>query len=289
MGFPIKDRDGNYIVLDSAVCDVKPLEEALEPALLGTYKVKLDANEVVCKTAFQLLSERVEDYPPSEASRISTVPEERIIEIARDLGTMKPHVCILVGDVSAQYSNSLQYQRAKQVLTCLLGIFDKPGGRYYGPYGSSGITLNRSSEFRIPVLVHPMTEDRVDFDPTVHRFIFTSERNYPTGCTQNFLKSIMTSKPYPIKVLFIIGSDVLSSHTRLWREAFKKVEFIVKSHVWPDDDVDYADIVLPEAAYLERDEGFAKITLYDPNNKKREFSFLSVIQRVVEPQFDERP
>ena len=74
---------------------------------------------------------------------------------------------------------------------------------------------------------------------------------------QNVLDAIKTGKPYPVNAVFIIGSDVLASQSPEWREAFKKVDFVVKSHVWPDDDTDYTDIVLPEAAFLERDDGFA--------------------------------
>lgn len=287
-GIPLKNKDTNYVVWDTDVNGIKPLDSALEPALLGTYKVKRNGNELSCKTAFQLLVERVEEYPPVEASRVSTVPAWRIEEIARDLGTLKPQTCVVVGTVSAQYSNSLQYQRAKQVLISLLGIIDKPGGKHYGPKGESGIKLNHPSTFRIPIKVYSMTEERVDFDPTVHPFIFTPLGNYPIGIAQNFLKAVKTGKPYPIKALFIIGSDVLSSHNPLWREAFKDVDYIVKSHVWPDDDCDYADIILPEAAYLERDDGFAVVTVYDPDDMERTFTFLTVIQKVVEPLFDVR-
>ena len=285
---PLKDGDANYIVWDTAVGSIKPLDKALEPALLGSYKVKQNDHELYCKTAFQLLAERVEEYPPDEASRISTVPAEKIEEIAKDLGTLKPQTCVVVGTVSAQYSNSLQYQRAKQVLISLLGIIDKPGGKHYGPHGGSGIKLNDPTTFRIPIKVYPMTEDRVDFDPAIHPFIFTPLKSYPIGIVQNFLKAVRTGRPYPIKALFIIGSDVLSSHNPLWREAFKEVDFIVKSHVWPDDDCDYADIILPEAAYLERDDGFATVTVYDPDNMDRAFTFLTVIQKAVEPLFDTR-
>jgi thiosulfate reductase/polysulfide reductase chain A len=238
---------------------------------------------------FQLLKERAEPYTPEEAARITTIGKEKILEIAHELGALKPHVCIYSQDnVSAQYSNSFQYCRARDILMCLLGVFDRPGGKHYGTSGAKGIALNEPSDFRIPIKVHPMNEDRVDFDPSVHPFINSNLANYPSGVVQNVLKAIRTDKPYPIKALFIIGSDVLASQPSEWREAFNKLEFIVKSHVWPDDDVNYADIVLPEAAYMERDDGFAQVTVYDPDDKHREFSFLSVNQQVVKPQFEER-
>jgi thiosulfate reductase/polysulfide reductase chain A len=135
-----------------------------------------------------------------------------------------------------------------------------------------------------------MTEDRADFDPTVHPYILTTLGiRYPLGITQNFLKAIKTGEPYPIKVLFLIGCDMRASHSPEWKEAFQKVDFIVKSHVWPDDDVDYADLVLPEATYLERDDGFEVVRALDPEDKDAEFTFLAVTPKVVEPQFEERP
>ena len=283
---PLKDTEDNYLVWDNASEGVKPLDKALKPSLLGTYEVKQSNRKLSCKTAFQLLAEHVKKYPPEEAGKICTVPPEKIEEIAKDLGKLRPQTSIVVGTVSAQYSNSLQYQRAKMVLISLLGTLDKPGGKHYGPVGRSGIRLNDPSTFRIPIVVYPMSEDRVDFDPNIHPFIFTPLRNYPIGIAQNFLKAILTGKPNPIKALFIIGSDVLSSHNPSWRDAFKKVDFIVKSHVWPDDDCDYADIILPEAAYLERDDGFAAVTVYDPDDMYRTFTFLTVIQKAVEPLFD---
>ncbi len=229
---PLKDGNENYLVWDTTVNKVMPLEEANQPALLGSYKVKMNGHFYYCKTAFQLLTERVEEYPPKKVSRITTINAEKIEEIAKNLGKYKPETSIVVGTVSAQYSNSLQYQRAKQVLISLLGSIDKPGSKHYGPKGDSGIKLNPPETFRIPIIVHPMTKDRVDFDANVHPFIFTPLKNYPIGIAQNFLKAIDTGKPYPIKALFIIGSDVISSHNPLWKEAFKKVDFIVKSHVW---------------------------------------------------------
>ena len=290
--YAVKNRDGAYLVWDTAAGKIRPLAEAEKPALLGSYEVKLGKEREICKTAFQELTERAEMYAPEEVARITTIHKNKIKQIARDLGTMKPNVCIFSQDnVSAQYTNSLQRCRARNALMCLLGVFDRPGGKYYGPYGSSGIHLNKGKDFRIPIDVHPMSDERVDFDSTVHSCINAEpeENHYPNGIIQNFLKAIKTGKPYPIKALFIIGCDMLASHSSEWRDAFEEMEFIVKSHVWPDDDVDYADIVLPEAVYLERDDGFAQVAVHDPKNKDREFSFLTAIQQVVEPQFEERP
>jgi thiosulfate reductase/polysulfide reductase chain A len=287
--YPLKDSDGHYLVWDMVIDGICTLGEARQPALKGTFNIRTAEFTGTCKTAFQCLMERSAEYAPEDAERISGVPAEKIKEMAHDMGAARPSVCIYSQhSVSAQYSNSLQMRRARNVLMCLLGVFDRPGGKYYGPTGPNGIKLNDPANFRIPILVHDMKPDRVDWDPKVHSIIFTKMALYPTGAVQNVLKAINTGEPYPIRVLFIIGSDLLASHSSEWRKALGQVDFIVKSHVWPDDDTDYADIVLPEVAFLERDDGFVQIDTYVPGQESKEFSFLSVIQKVVEPQFEER-
>ncbi len=289
-GYPLKDSMGHYLVWDNDTGKTCLPGKARQPALTGTVDISTTDFSGTCRTAFQCLIERAMEYTPAKAEHISDVPAAKIEEMARDMGAARPSVCIYSqNNVSAQYTNSLQMCRARNVLMCLLGVFDRPGGKYYGPTGPNGLNLNSPADFRIPILVYDMKPERVDWDSKIHPSIFTKLPLYPIGAVQNVLKAIKTGEPYPIKALFIIGSDVLASHSSEWRGAFEKVDFIVKSHVWPDDDTDYADIVLPEAAFLERDDGFAQIDTYVPEQKNQEFSFLSVIQKVVDPQFEERP
>jgi len=289
-GYPLKDSMGHFLVWDTSKGQACPIDEGTKPALKGIFDVNTADFTEKCKTAFQCLIERASEYTPDIAERISGVPSIKIEEMAHDMGAARPSVCIYSqSNVSAQYSNSLQMCRARNVLMCLLGVFDRPGGKYYEPTGPTGLELNSPASFRIPILVYDMKPERVDWDSKINSSLFTKIEAYPIGVVQNVLKAIKTGEPYPIKALFIIGSDVLASHSAEWRSAFEKVDFIVKSHVWPDDDTDYADIVLPEAAFLERDDGFTQIDTYVPEQKNREFSFLSVIQKVVEPKFEERP
>jgi len=286
---PLKDESGNYLVWDLATEGVAPLGQASGPSLRGSFRIEEKGHKGICRTAFELLCKRCDSYSPEVAAQVTGIPRHKIEEIGLAIGKLSPRVCLCSQpNVSAQYSNSFQAYRARHVLSCLLGIYDKAGGKHYGPSGSDGIQLNHQDEYRIPIKVPVMGKDRVDYDPNIHVSMQTSINDYPLGITQHVLRAIQSEKPYPIRALFIIGCDVLASRSHRWREAFEKLDFIVKSHVWPDDDVDYADIILPEAAYLERDEGFAKVCIHDPAHKDSEFCLLSVIQQVVKPRFEER-
>ncbi|MFN4046023.1 MAG: molybdopterin dinucleotide binding domain-containing protein, partial [Acidilobaceae archaeon] len=70
------------------------------------------------------------------------------------------------------------------------------------------------------------------------------------------LDAILDEKPYPIKAVFIIGSSLIMREANVKKviEALKKLELFVVIDVLPIDDVDYADYVLPDTIFLERDE-----------------------------------
>jgi len=64
----------------------------------------------------------------------------------------------------------------------------------------------------------------------------------------------VTGKPYPIKAWIVYGQNVLQSipqrpHTI---EAVSKLDLMVVVDVLPMEQTYYADLVLPEATYLER-------------------------------------
>ena len=135
-GNPLKDAAGHYLVWDETAGEPRPLDKAENPALSGSFSVNIPNFSGTCQTAFECLRERAAVYTPAEAESICGVPAAKIEEMARDMGQARPSVCVYSqNNVSAQYSNSMQTCRARNVMMCLLGIFDRPGGKYYGPSG----------------------------------------------------------------------------------------------------------------------------------------------------------
>jgi thiosulfate reductase/polysulfide reductase chain A len=299
--YALKTEDGQYLVWDTATNNVKPLEEFKKTsgttALLGTYSVNAYGFQGECKTAFQLLKERVEtDYTLSKVEEITDVPAAKLEEISRDLSVNYRNVAAVESSTGALYHNSMQFYRSSVVLHSLIGQYDKPGRRYFGWSAGSGVSLNSKEDFRVPLPVPEVWPPqwkgppRVDWDPSFHRRINSSESTHPNGFSQLVTNAILTGKPYPIKVAFIIASDCVASCSNpTMREAWKKCEFIVKSHWRPDSDTDWADIVLPEAAHLERDEGYVSMTGYDQEHPQVRFTFLTTAQAVVKPEQEQRP
>jgi len=104
------------------------------------------------------------------------------------------------------------------------------------------------------------------------------------GVTNGLVDATLTADPYPIKAWIVYGQNVIESIPQPKRtiEAIGKLDLMVVVDVMPVDQIDYADVVLPEATYLER---------YDPplfvGSVKR--PFVSIRQPVCEPLHESKP
>ncbi|MGC9178153.1 MAG: molybdopterin-dependent oxidoreductase, partial [Conexivisphaera sp.] len=70
------------------------------------------------------------------------------------------------------------------------------------------------------------------------------------------VEAALTGEPYPIKALFIVATEPLHRDVDIKRlkEALESMDLVVVIDVLPQDVIDYADYVLPDSIYLEREE-----------------------------------
>jgi len=71
---------------------------------------------------------------------------------------------------------------------------------------------------------------------------------------QELIEPMITGQPYPIKGLVVYGTNLFHTIPNVPRtkEALKKLDFVLAIDVLPQDHIPWADVVLPEATYLER-------------------------------------
>lgn len=130
--------------------------EGADPFLLGEFR--LDDGTPV-KPAFQLLVDRVKDYTPEWAAKITGIPVETIKRLAYEMGIVardqkielpiswtdtwgKEHQSVTGNPVSfhamrglAAHSNGFHTIRALSILMSILGTIDRPGGfRHKAPF-----------------------------------------------------------------------------------------------------------------------------------------------------------
>ena len=218
------------------------------------------------------LTDHVQGFTPEWAEPLTDISAAQIRETARAMAEAKPAVAIHPGRHVTWYGDDTQRARAMSILTALLGAYGRKGGIFLPTKLKQG---------KIPLPPMPESE-KGRADGGGDRYPLASEE--AQGLTQGLVEATLTAKPYPIKAWIVYGQNVLESipQKHLTREAIKQLELLVVVEVLPNEQTDYADIVLPEATYLER---------YDPpaisTTVKR--PFVSLRQPACEPMYESKP
>lgn len=130
---PVKPGSDLAIVL--AMCNVVMNEDLY----LGDGEQFLDfcllSDDVKASRAdkISILKTHLADYTPAWASGISGVPADKIQSIAREFATTKK-ACVISSRGAAAHYNGVETERAIQMLSALTGNIDNPGGRCRGMF-----------------------------------------------------------------------------------------------------------------------------------------------------------
>lgn len=94
---------------------------------------------------------------------------------------------------------------------------------------------------------------------------------------------MITGQPYPIKGLIAYGTNLFHTLPNVPRtkEALQTLDFFMAVDVLPQDHIAWADVVLPEATYLERYDELLNIGHKTP--------YLAMREPAIEPLYDTRP
>jgi anaerobic selenocysteine-containing dehydrogenase len=188
---------------------------------------------------FEDLTTYVQSFTPEEVERITSVPGETVVSLAREIAATK-HVSLRMY-TGLEYTNSgVQNIRAVYLLWTLAGHLDVPGGLLITPPVQS---------FRAPAKIRP---------PEGAKAIGSAE--YPlfyelVGNAQfmEFPKAVLEDKPYPVKGLLINGASTLTSYPQpeLFEKAYEKLDFMAVIDLFMTGEARYADVILPAATYFE--------------------------------------
>lgn len=196
---------------------------------------------------FDKLAERVQEYSPEKASEITWVPADKIREAARIYATSKTAI-IHPGVAIEQFVNTTQTIRGILCLIGLTGNWDIPGGNC----PCDRTIRSQTAKLELWDRLSPeMAKKRLTSD----KYKLITSGMWPL-VPPNGLNSIITGKPYPLRVLFYSAHNpmVCAANTKKVYEALKKVEFMAICEHYMTPTAELADIVLPAAMWLEKDE-----------------------------------
>lgn len=241
-------------------------------------------------TGFDQLRRHVAEYTPEWAATITDLDAEQIRRTARLMARHAPRSAIVPGRHVTWYGNDTQRMRAVYIVNALLGAWGRRGGLYL----SKSVYLDAYPHPPFTVLggaggcaVEPGAEsEELPLGPTGKtRADGVRGEKFLRGPTaiQELIEPMITGDPYPIKGLFAYGVNMFHSLPNVPRtkEAIRNLELFVAIDVLPQDHIAWADVVLPEASYLERYDELWAISHKTP--------YIALREPAVEPLHNTKP
>lgn len=212
---------------------------------------------------FERLKERVQEYPPEVAARITWVPKEKIVKAARIFAEYRPG-CIQIGESLEASNNSVQTLRAIVCLMAVTGNIERPGGMVNWVPPDTGPMNQFAQDVPAPKEL-PVGADQFKL---LASGMFTM-CHIPTVFRQ------LKDRTGPVRVMHIQGSNplVCYENTREVKEGLLNLEFLSVVDLYMSPTAEYADIVLPAAHWLETDDIHDTHPLF----------MIGAVNKVVEP------
>ena len=274
-GCPLVVVDPRYSTAAGKAKHWLPIRPGTDVALLLAWShviVKeqlFDAAYVAQNTlGFEQLQAHLADKTPEWAFVHTGIRPEKIVETARFIAGGRPGSLIHPGRRTAWHGDDTQRSRAIAILNALLGSWGRKGG-FFVP-----------TSYDVPKVAHHIPHDEPRMPPDM-----------PRGTVYPFANDVLAhglrdaSIPgadvdYPIKAWFVYGTNLMQSIPDRDKtiEALQALDFMVAIDVLPAEITGWADVILPEATYLERFDD-----LHAPGWKH---PYVAIRQPVVEPLGD---
>ncbi len=193
---------------------------------------------------FPELKEHLRQYPLDKVSEITWVPKDQIIAATRLFSQKKP-ACVQWGNALEHNLNSFQCARALLTLMAITGNFDVPGGNV----NRVGPPIMRAGEL-VQIKKFPDKKEKI-LSP---EFRLATMMGFVPS--QLIVKAILTGKPYPIRLMYLQGTNPLLSYANATEtfQTMKKLNFLAVAELFLTPTAQLADIVLPAATNFEFDD-----------------------------------
>lgn len=208
-------------------------------------KERLFDTEFVKKwvTGLSELQNFISPYTPEWAEKETGIAAHEIINLARELSQDKPKVIFHGGWMLARYTDSFYSSRSIYILNALMGNIETKGG----------LIIAKGAKDAGAKGLHSLGENI----PAVKDKIFDADipnRTLGTGHVLNLYKTIKTGEPYPVKAFFAYRYDPIASmpDPEEQKKMLDNLDLLVAIDVNYSETAWNADVILPEATYLER-------------------------------------
>jgi thiosulfate reductase/polysulfide reductase chain A len=217
---------------------------------------------------FEAFAAEIRPYTPEWAYPETGIEPATIRETAREMARHRPATLVHPGRHATWYGDDAQRSRAIALLNALLGSWGRKGG-FYQP-----------ASMNVPAYPYPPypKPQKGPVDNPDRRFPFASE-----AITTGIREATLTGKPYPVKGWMVYATNLVQAlpNEAETIKAIQALDLLVVVDVVGSEIAGWADVVLPEATYLERYDDLNVELFREP--------FVALRQPVVEPPADQKP
>ncbi|MBK7586170.1 MAG: molybdopterin-dependent oxidoreductase [Myxococcales bacterium] len=190
-------------------------------------------------TGLDELAAHVAAFSPEWAAAETGLDPHMIRETARRMAGAAPATIIHPGRHTTWYGPAdLHRVRAMAILNALLGSWGHRGGFF---------VANSMKAAPYPTPKYPQTRGPADRLPGEAPLALEA-------LTQGIRRATLDGKPYPIRSWLVYGTNLIHALPQRAEtlKAIQALDLLVVVDVLPAEIASYADVVLPEASYLER-------------------------------------
>ncbi|MDD2384795.1 MAG: molybdopterin-dependent oxidoreductase [Sulfurospirillaceae bacterium] len=259
----------DYLVVSDGVVTFK--SEAKNATLFGSFDVEIEGVKIACKTSLEMIQQSVEHCTPEWTQEQTSIPATSIVQLAKKLNDTKPACFIDRGYRAERYASSLREKLLITQINVLLGTLGVKGGVFYNRSVKTAkyIHVPHATDMSIP-------QWYLKNDPSS---AFMSDHYY----RRTWIKTVLSEKPYKQRVAIFSGQNIVGGSAGSGEiiKALKTLEMIVAISPFLNETIMYADIVMPDCTFLERDEAIN--TSY-----KSPIPTIGVNRKAVEPMYDSK-
>lgn len=195
---------------------------------------------------FDRLGERVREYSPQWAEKITWIPAEKIKQAARMFSRIRP--ATLEWGVALEHTpNCLQTVRAVSLLPAVTGNIDIPGGWILG------MQIMPDASIFSKRLPGEIRSKRLGADQ--FKLLCGKDSPWPSAHIPTVFQAMRTGEPYPVAAFLNFGNNGLVSYgnSKDVYKALAGLDFMLAMDIYMTPTAELADIVLPAATWLEAD------------------------------------
>lgn len=274
-------RPSTDAALVAGVAHVMITEDLVDQSFLDTYCVGYDEKTLPAsapknsdyKSYILGLGEDGVEKTPEWASKITGIPVDTIVKLAREMGTAKP-CAIHQGWGLQRTENGELACRAIAMLSLLTGSVGVSGG-------STGA---RESDINIPFVRFPTVPNPIETSISMFMWTDAIHRHHEMTDITDGVRGAERLKN-PIKMIWnyagncIINqhSDINKTHAILQDEDACEMIVVIDNHM--TSSAKYADIILPDLTTSEQDD-------WCMDGKASNMPYFIYAQKAIEPQFE---